>query len=291
MAPSRLTITGRSNRAGRLLTGLVVILSMLLLFVVSRWRAPSGSASLAPPGTAILHVPRQWTLGVTPGPEGGDCHDMIGQACLATRLTRSNATHAISPRFGRHRADSTRSVRQIAGDGRFFRLELHSVATPGGGLVEDWMFCEVPDMINVLVEDADSKDFVLFRQAKYAIPGETLALLGGYVEPAESPLQAAKREVLEELHMECAEMVALGNGQGFRTDANRGFGVYYPFLARTCRKATKYGRSDDLEAQAVLRMPRHELEREVLAGRFRELKWTNTIAMALLHLQRRASLE
>lgn len=146
-------------------------------------------------------------------------------------------------------------------------------------------------MINVLVEDADSKDFVLFRQAKYAIPGETLALLGGYVEPAESPLQAAKREVLEELHMECAEMVALGNGQGFRTDANRGFGVYYPFLARTCRKASRYGRSDDLETQAVLRMPRHELEREVLAGRFRELKWTNTIAMALLHLQRRATLE
>ena len=30
--------------------------------------------------------------------------------------------------------------------------------------------------INVLVEDAESRKFVVFRQSKYAIPGETLAV-------------------------------------------------------------------------------------------------------------------
>jgi len=30
--------------------------------------------------------------------------------------------------------------------------------------------------INVLVEDAESGDFIVFRQSKYAIPGETLAV-------------------------------------------------------------------------------------------------------------------
>ena len=34
-------------------------------------------------------------------------------------------------------------------------MEVHSVAVEGSAtVIDDWMFCEVPDMINVLVEDA-----------------------------------------------------------------------------------------------------------------------------------------
>ena len=42
---------------------------------------------------------------------------------------------------------ATRKVRQIAGDNRFFRLEVHSVSVEGGGVIDDWMYCEVPDMV------------------------------------------------------------------------------------------------------------------------------------------------
>jgi len=41
--------------------------------------------------------------------------------------------------------------------------------------------------------------FVVFNQRKYAIPGETLSPVGGFIDQGESPLTAARREVLEEL--------------------------------------------------------------------------------------------
>lgn len=41
--------------------------------------------------------------------------------------------------------------------------------------------------------------FLLFQQRKYAIPGETLSPVGGFIDPGESPFDAARREVIEEL--------------------------------------------------------------------------------------------
>ncbi len=40
---------------------------------------------------------------------------------------------------------------------------------------------------------------MVFNQKKYTIPGETLLSVGGFIDNGESPLMAAKREVLKEL--------------------------------------------------------------------------------------------
>jgi len=107
-------------------------------------------------GRAVF--PSGWLRGVVRGAGGGDCDDALGAPCMSASFTRRNASHVLPMRIGRHRqegAGGTRKVRQIAGDDRFFRLEVHSVAIAGSKTaVDDWMFCEVPDMINVLVEDA-----------------------------------------------------------------------------------------------------------------------------------------
>lgn len=68
----------------------------------------------------------------------------------------------------------------------------------GQSVIDDWIFLEEVPAVNVVVQNAEG-NFVVFRQRKYAIPGETLSPVGGFVDPNESPLQAAKREVLEEL--------------------------------------------------------------------------------------------
>jgi 8-oxo-dGTP pyrophosphatase MutT (NUDIX family) len=61
-------------------------------------------------------------------------------------------------------------------------------------------FClqEERDHINAVVYTKENK-FLLFRQHKYAIPGEMLSPVGGYINNKESPFEAARREVLEEL--------------------------------------------------------------------------------------------
>jgi 8-oxo-dGTP pyrophosphatase MutT (NUDIX family) len=57
---------------------------------------------------------------------------------------------------------------------------------------------EEVNAVNILVQTAEGK-FIIFEQEKYAIPGKTLSPVGGFIDVGESPLTAAKREVLEEL--------------------------------------------------------------------------------------------
>ena len=52
--------------------------------------------------------------------------------------------------------------------------------------------------VNIVVQTLDNR-FVVFHQNKYAIPGDTLSPVGGFIDDGESPFTAARREVLEEL--------------------------------------------------------------------------------------------
>lgn len=82
---------------------------------------------------------------------------------------------------------------------KFARCDVHTVTSEDGtGLIRDWIFLEVMPMVVVVVRTVDG-DFLVFDQKKYAIPGSTLSPVGGMIEVGESPLAAAKREVLEEL--------------------------------------------------------------------------------------------
>ena len=57
---------------------------------------------------------------------------------------------------------------------------------------------EEVNAVNIVVQTIEGK-FLVFEQEKYAIPGKTLSPVGGFIDANESPLTAAKREVLEEL--------------------------------------------------------------------------------------------
>ena len=81
----------------------------------------------------------------------------------------------------------------------FARCDVHSVRSEDGkSVINDWIFMEERDAVNVAVQTADSK-FAVFRQRKYAIPGTTLSPVGGFIDDGETPFEAARREVLEEL--------------------------------------------------------------------------------------------
>ena len=89
-------------------------------------------------------------------------------------------------------------------------------------LIDDWLFIDYHDRINVLVEDPENSEaetkFLVFRQTKYALEGrKSLAIVGGIIEPNEDATDAAAREVNEELGLDC-QLEPLGR---FRTDVNR----------------------------------------------------------------------
>lgn len=131
--------------------------------------------------------------------------------------------------------------------------------------------------------------FLLFRQEKYGIEGESYAVVGGQIEPHEAAAAAAAREVREEMGLIGCELVPLGT---YRTDVNRGGGFVNTFLARRCvadetSKPQDASRDADLEQQVPVAVTQAYLTRllvEEQSGAVKEVKWCNTIAMSLLWL-------
>jgi ADP-ribose pyrophosphatase len=197
---------------------------------------------------------------------------------------------AYTPSLGHHSGHAlnimipwkTLSRTQVLRRGKFLTLEDHAVELPDGRVIEGWPWLVMPDYVNILAE-TPAGEFLCFRQTKYAIgDGTSLAPVGGYVEPGESPDTAARRELLEETGYEAGEWISLGS---YVADGNRGGGVAHLFLARGARKTRNPG-SDDLEEQELHVLSRPELERALEAGEFKVLAWSANVALALLHLNR-----
>ena len=157
------------------------------------------------------------------------------------------------------------------------RLERHEVELPDGQCIQDWMWVEVPDFVNVAVVDA-SGEYICFRQPKYAVPGITYAVVGGYVDAGETPEEAARREVEEEVGYQIDRLRYFGR---YAMDGNRGCGVGHLFLAEGCTKVTEPV-SDDLEEQELICLPSGEVKKLLLEGALGVAPWTATLALALL---------
>lgn len=166
-----------------------------------------------------------------------------------------------------------------SGEGRFLQIEYHTVQLPDGRLIEEWPWVITPDYVNVVAITVEGK-FLLFRQPKYAVAGLSLAIVGGYLEPGEAPLDAAQRELLEETGFGAPEWTTLGQ---FAVDGNRGCGTAYLFLARNAI-AVQPITADDLEEQLLVQLTRDEVVTALHQNEFKVLAWGAAIALALLRL-------
>lgn len=72
-----------------------------------------------------------------------------------------------------------------------------SLRMPNGNEVPDYYVIEYPDWINVLGITTD-KQFVMIKQYRHALGEISFELAAGVIDDGETPLQAAKRELLEE---------------------------------------------------------------------------------------------
>ena len=173
----------------------------------------------------------------------------------------------------------TVSKRTILSHNKFLTVESHTVKLPDGGIIPDWAWIVIPSAVIVLAVTTDNQ-FLCFRQTKYAVDGTALAPVGGMLEPNEPPLDAAKRELLEETGYEALEWVNLGS---YILDPNRGIATMHLFLALHAKEVAQPN-SDDLEDQELLLLTRKEIENALKAGEFKILAWSAVVAMALYYL-------
>ncbi len=159
----------------------------------------------------------------------------------------------------------------------YLRVETHTVRLPDGRVIEGWPWLISPDFVNVAVITEEDL-YLCFRQTKYSVDGTSLAPVGGYIEPGEDPLSAAKRELLEETGYEARRWEGLG---AYAVDGNRGNGTAHFFLAHdACQVSVPH--ADDLEEQQLLMLSRPEVEAAVQRGAFKVLPWQALMALVLL---------
>ncbi|MCM1484139.1 MAG: NUDIX hydrolase [Muribaculaceae bacterium] len=72
-----------------------------------------------------------------------------------------------------------------------------TVVLPDGRVNSEYYVLEYPDFVNVMAITADGR-MLLVRQYRHGIGRMSLELCAGVIEPGEDPLDAAKRELMEE---------------------------------------------------------------------------------------------
>ena len=82
-------------------------------------------------------------------------------------------------------------------DCRIFKLLSRRMRREHPPMESDFFLLDTPDWVNIVALTADD-DLVLVEQFRHGVERITLEIAGGMVDPGETPLQAAERELREE---------------------------------------------------------------------------------------------
>lgn len=86
----------------------------------------------------------------------------------------------------------------LAKEGDWYTVRKEHVRLPSGVEIPAWYIFEFPDWVNVIAT-TKSGEFVLISQYRHAVGETHYELCAGVVDPTDaSPLEAARRELLEE---------------------------------------------------------------------------------------------
>lgn len=147
-------------------------------------------------------------------------------------------------------------------DRPWLRVHEQVVALPGGGRIDAFHLIEGPDWVAALVLDTAGR-VVLIDQYRHGVAGSSRELPAGVIEPGETPLAAARRELLEETGYEADDWAHLLT---VSTEPCRHTTRAHFYFARNARRV-RAPRLDDTESIVTCTMHVADLLRAVEEGR------------------------
>lgn len=118
---------------------------------------------------------------------------------------------------------------------KVFSVRKDTCVSPKTGNEHDFFIIQAPDWINV-VALTENDEVVLIEQYRHGTESVTIEIPGGMIDPGEEPIQAAKRELLEETGYAGEGWVQIGEVcPNPAIQNNRCF----TFLATNCRKVSE----------------------------------------------------
>lgn len=151
------------------------------------------------------------------------------------------------------------------------------VQLPTDQVIDDFYRVVLPDFAAVLPVTTDD-EFIMVRGYKHGLGKTALSVPAGLMNPGEPPLDAARRELLEETGYEAAEWKRLGT---YVVDGNRQCGTMYLFLARHARP-TRPPQQDDTEVLEIELLRREQLLAALRAGEIATLAGAAAVALGLV---------
>lgn len=162
----------------------------------------------------------------------------------------------------------------------WMRVFEDDVRLPDGRIVEGYLHLETPGYVMIVPLNFDAQ-IGLVRSYKRGVDGVDIQPPAGILERDENPLEAAKRELKEELGCTAETWHELGD---VVLSGNYFAGCAHFFLATGCRQIAEPD-SGDLEEQEVIWLPFEEARRTWSEGGFRQVGAVAALGLAFRQIE------
>jgi ADP-ribose pyrophosphatase len=155
------------------------------------------------------------------------------------------------------------------------------VRLPDGRIIEGYLRLETPGYVMIVPVRSDAQ-IGLVRSYKRGVDGVDIQPPTGILEQGENPLDAAKRELKEELGCLAETWYELGD---VVLSGNYFAGYAHFFLATGCRQIAEPD-SGDLEEQEVIWLPLEEARRSWSEGGFCQVGAVAALGLAFQQIEK-----